>query len=379
MSKTKVDASDAPSSGADWRGLKLFLNAEVGYRSLRDGFPAATALTLGAESIERRRQFLTELTSAESADRKYSQIRGLQVSRQEYAEFGAIALDYVTALSEARGGVCPAFNELAANLAHDPRIGHVNSRNFETTMRVLLSAYFSKERYGPPLWSGSVENLYHAVTFRFPDDHGRFAGKNIPGALLTIINEVPQVLFNTRELTQELGIANDSDACTMVDRGLQLLLHSGDIVQHPHHVTEPGSNVTCCVWSSKRGPWVKPPLLSPLLQVLHLAARPEGGFLKELWAAEWPHVRFSHKAINPAAQVLQGLNLIQLDTRPERVAVQGGKRGRECRHVTLTDAAREMVSAWSGIRVGQSIDPEVYNPLRRLLVTRRPLASPATE
>lgn len=374
MSGAKVDASGVPS-GADWRGLKLFLDAEVGYRSVRDGFPAAAALSLGADSIELRRQFLAELVSPDTASRKFAQIRGLQVSREEYAAFGAIALDYVTALAEARGGRCPSLNELAANLAHDPRIGHVNSRNFETTMRVLLSAYFSKERHGPPLWTGSVENLYHAVTSRFPDDHARFPGKNIPGALLSVINEAPEELFNTRELVAELGGGvNDADLSTMVDRGLQLLLHSGDIVQHPHHVAEPGSNVTCCVWSSKSGPWVKPPLLSPVLQVLHVAARPEGGFLKELWASGWPHPRFSHKAIKPAAQVLHDLNLIHLDARPEGAAVRAGQRVREYDHVVVRDEARDPVSAWSKVPVGARIDPEVYNPLRRVLVTRKPLA-----
>lgn len=370
MRIAEVAASVTPSCS----DLKLLQATELGHRSGRDGFPAGTPISLALDSIGIRRQFLAELISPSTSSHTSHRIRGVVVSRQDYNEFGSIVLDYVAALAAARSGLCPSLNELAANLAHDPRIGHVNSRNFEVTMRVLLSAYFSKERHGPPLWVGCVENLYHAATFRFPVDHDRFPGQNIPGALLTIINEAPHDLFSTRDLTEKLNAgASSVDVSAMIDRGLQLLMHTGDIVQHPHHVAELGSHVTCCVWSAKGGPWIKPPLLNPLLQVLHVSAQPEGGFLKDLRAPEWPHAKFSHKSIKPAATVLQDLNLIQLSRRPFSEAAHPGQKVRRFDHVVVTDEARKLVTAWTGTPVGALLNAEVYNPLRRALVMRRPI------
>lgn len=265
-------------------------------------------------------------------------------------------------------GECPTIHELAANLAHDPRIGHVNSAAFESSIRVLLSAYFSKPRHGPPLWSGSVENIFHSVVFRFPEDHSRFPGHNVPGALLSLINSQPSRLFTTLDLGREL----EFDACkdtraSMLDPALQLLTHTGEVTQHPHHALKEGSNTTLSVWSSKQGPWTKPPLLNPHLQVLHIAAREGGGFLRDLWSPDWRHQRFSHKSVIPAADTLEGLNLVRQSVRSELGSAVLLK------HVEVTEEARKLVTAWNAVSIGSALEPETYNPLRRILVTRKPL------
>lgn len=353
---------------ADAQPLNVLLGAEIGHRSRREGFPSESREQLEPGAIESRREFLRELGSASEGPSKFYRIRELEVSRGDYVQFGSIALDYVSALATSLNGQCPTFQELAANLAHDPRIGHVSSAAFETTIRVLLSAYFSKPRHGPPLWSGSVENIYHAVVFRFPADHPRFPGSNVPGAVLSLINSEPSRLFSTLELSGELDLDFGKDsASSMIDPALQLLTHTGDVLQHPHHALKPGSNTTLSVWSSKQGPWVKPSLLNPQLQVLHVAAQEGGGFLKELWGPDWHHQRFSHKSVIPAADTLESLGLVRqsLRTEPGRSVL--------LKHVELPGGAREVVTAWNMVPVGGMLQPETYNPLRRALVTRKPL------
>lgn len=346
----------------------LLLGAEIGHRSRREGFPVESRKSLEPGAIGLRREFLSELGSTTSRTGKFHRIRELEVTRDEYVRFGTIALDYVAALSAALNGQCPTIQELAANIAHDPRIGHVNSDAFEGSMRVLLSAYFSKPRYGPPLWSGSIENIYHAVVYRFPEDHPRFPNCNIPGAILSLINGEPNRLFNTSELGGELGFDSGKDArSAMIDPALQLLTHTGDATLHPHHALKEGGNTTVSVWSSKQGPWIKPPLLNPHLQVLHIAAREGGGFLRDLWSPDWNHQRFSHKSVIPAADILEGLNLVRQSLRAESGSAVLLK------HVELTEEARKLVAAWNSIPIGAELKPEIYNPLRRILVTRKPL------
>lgn len=349
--------------------LTLLLNAEIGHRSRREGFPVESREPLDLNAVAIRREFLRELGSTAEGMNKFAHIREQEVTRDDYRRFGAIALDYVTALGVALNGNCPTIQELAANLAHDPRIGHVNSDNFERATRVLLSAYFSKSRYGPPLWSGSVENIYHAVVFRFSEDHPRFPRHNIPGALLSLINNQPNRLFSMKELGGELGFESSEGArSSMIDPALQLLSHTGDLVQHPHHALAEERNKTVSVWSSKQGPWTKPGLLNPQLQILHIAARDGGGFLRDLWTPGWPHQRFSHKSVLPAADVLESLNLIRQSLRTDfGSSVQ-------LRHVEVTDQARELVKAWDSVHIGGVLQPDSYNQLRRILVTRKPLA-----
>lgn len=190
-------------------------------------------------------------------------------------------------------------------------------------------------------------------------------------ALLSVINAAPRRLFNTKELGAALGYqADQMREIEMLDRALQLLIHTGDIVQHPHHVLEEGSNVTLCVWSSKRGPWIKPPLLNPLLQVLHAAAQPDGAFLKDLSARSAHPPRFSNHSIKSAANTLRELNLVHFELMSE-----GNSRGTQFQHVRLTDDAIEIVKAWDSISFGAELSAEVYNPLRRALVTRTPIVS----
>jgi hypothetical protein len=360
-----ISKNDSPVAG---HVANLLLGAEIGHRSRREGFPVESREALESGAIEARREFLSELGSTTSRTSKFHRIRELEVTRDEYVRFGTIALDYVAALSAALKGQCPTIQELAANIAHDPRIGHVNSDAFEGAVRVLLSAYFSKPRYGPPLWSGSIENIYHAVVFRFPADHSRFPGHNVPGALLSLISGQPNRLFNTSELCGELGFNSGKDArSAMIDPALQLLTHTGDVTQHPHHALKEGGNTTLSVWSSKQGPWIKPPLLNPHVQVLHIAAREGGGFLRDLWSSGWHHQRFSHKSVIPAADTLEGLNLVRQSMRSEsRSAVL-------LKHVEVTEEAHKLVTTWNVIPIGGVLEPEIYNPLRRALVTRKPL------
>jgi hypothetical protein len=71
--------------------------------------------------------------------------------------------------------------------------------------------------------------------------------------------------------------------------------------------------------------------------------------------------------VPPAADVLEDLNLVQqsLKTEPGRSV--------ELKHVEVTDMARELVQAWDSVAIGGLIQPEAYNQLRRILVTREPL------
>jgi hypothetical protein len=360
-----VTKNESPIAG---HSANLLLGAEIGHRSRREGFPVESREALEPGAIEARRDFMSELGSTTSRTGKFHRIRELEVTRDEYVRFGTIALDYVAALSAALNGQCPTIQELAANIAHDPRIGHVNSDAFESSMRVLLSAYFSKPRHGLPLWSGSIENVYHAVVYRFPEDHPRFPGHNVPGALLSLISGQPNRLFNTAELGGELGFNSGKDArSAMIDPALQLLTHTGDVTQHPHQAVKEGGNTTLSVWSSKQGPWIKPPLLNPHLQILHIAAREDGGFLRDLWSPDWHHQRFSHKSVIPAADVLESLNLVRQDLRAESGSAALLK------HVEVTEEARKLVTAWNAVPIGGVLEAETYNPLRRTLVTRKPV------
>ncbi len=360
-----VSKNDSPLAG---QVCDLLLGAEIGHRRKREGFPSESREQLQPGAIEIRREFLRELGSGSDRATKFHRIRELEVTKDDYVRLGTAALDYVAALSAALKGECPTIQELAANIAHDPRIGHVNSDAFESSMRVLLSAYFSKPRHGPPLWSGSIENIYHSVVFRFPEDHPRFPVHNVPGAILSLIDSQPNRLFNTAELGGELGFYSGKDPrFAMMDPALQLLTHTGDVTQHPHHALKEGSNTTLSVWSSKRGPWIKPPLLNPHLQILHIAAREGGGFLRDLWSSDWHHQRFSHKSVIPAADTLEGLNLVRQDLRAESGSAVLLK------HVEVTEEARKLVTAWNAAPIGAVLEPETYNPLRRILVTRKPL------
>lgn len=132
------------STLASQKDLRLLPAAEVGHRSKREGFPALSAEPLAEDAIKKRRDFLANLSSAGDSGSKPSVSGKALLSNEELVTFGTIVLDYVEALASARSGACPTITELAANLAHDPRIGHVNSAQFEATVRVLLSHFFRK-------------------------------------------------------------------------------------------------------------------------------------------------------------------------------------------------------------------------------------------
>lgn len=343
----------------------LRLGQEISHRCRREGFPSESRERLDREAIPTRRRFLQEVADS---SKRFCHIRGREITRADIVQFGGLALHYVAALASALDGQCPTIHELLANLAQDPQIGNVNSEAFEKVTRILLSSHFSKNRYGGPLWSGSVENIYHAVVFRFPEGHPRYPGLNIPAALLSLVHDEPQRLFHTAELGVALRFPSAKDpSYAFLHPALQLLTHTGDVTQHPHHAVAELKNRTFAVWSSKKGPWIKPPLLSPQLQILHIAARQDGGFLRDLWSREWRHQRFSHKTVLPAAETLATLNLVRQSTRNEPgCAVQ-------LSHVEVTERSREVVNAWKAVPIGGVLQPETYNPLRRILVTREPL------
>jgi hypothetical protein len=43
------------------------------------------------------------------------------------------------------------------------------------------------------------------------------------------------------------------------------------------------------------------------------------------------------------------------------------------KHVEVTEEAHKLVTTWNVIPIGGVLEPEIYNPLRRALVTRKPL------